>query len=69
MNFRFGFLLKNCVYSRLETFGNPQFGQKVAKFSFGEGKKINPISGLEMPWPVLTIFGDITAIKALYFLT
>ena len=30
----FGLLLKNCVHSRLETFGNPQFGQQITKFSF-----------------------------------
>ena len=30
----FGFLVKNYVYSRLETSGNPQFGQHITNFSF-----------------------------------
>ena len=30
----FAFLVKDFVYSRLETFGNPQFGQTNTKFSF-----------------------------------
>ena len=30
----FGFLVKNYVYSRLETSGDPQFGQQITKFSF-----------------------------------
>ena len=34
LDLRFGFLVENCVYSRLETFGNPQFGQQITKFSF-----------------------------------
>ena len=38
----FGFLVGNCVYSRLETSGNPKFGQNTTKFSFF----VNLISGL-----------------------
>ena len=30
----FGFLVKNCVYSRLETSGIPQFGGTITKMSF-----------------------------------
>ena len=30
----FGFLVNNYEYSRLETSGNPRFGQEVSKFSF-----------------------------------
>ena len=30
----FGFLVKNRVYSRLETSENPQFGQQITKFGF-----------------------------------
>ena len=33
MDLGFGLLVKNCVYSRLETSGNPQFGQQLTKFS------------------------------------
>ena len=42
---RIRILVKNCVYSRLDTSGNPQFGQTVSKSSFGT-KKNNLISGL-----------------------
>ena len=34
LDLRFGFLVKNYVYSRLETSGNLQFGQNITKFSF-----------------------------------
>ena len=30
----FGFLVRNCLYSRLETSGDPQFGQQITKSSF-----------------------------------
>ena len=30
----FGFLVESCVYSRLETFGNPQFGNTITNFMF-----------------------------------
>ena len=32
--------MKNCVYSRMETFGNPQFGQQITKFSLGRTKTL-----------------------------
>ena len=41
----FGLLVNNCVYSRLEMCGNPQFGRQVSKFSFGQ-VVLNLISGL-----------------------
>ena len=34
----FGFLVNNCVYSRLETSGNLQVGQQITKFSFEQTK-------------------------------
>ena len=34
LDLRFGFLVNNCVYSRLETFENPQFGQHITNISF-----------------------------------
>ena len=30
----FGFFVNNCLYIRLETFGNPQFCQQITKFRF-----------------------------------
>ena len=45
LDLRFGFLVKNYVYSRLETFGTPRFGQNNAKFSF-DVFFVNLISGL-----------------------
>ena len=34
LDLRFEFLVNNCVYSRLELSGNPQFGQKITKIIF-----------------------------------
>ena len=45
MDLRFGFLVKNLVYSRLETAGNPQFGPNITKVGFGK-VFFNLISGL-----------------------
>ena len=45
LDFIFGFLAESCVYSRLETSGNPQFVQQITKFSF-EQLLFNLISGL-----------------------
>ena len=43
---RFVILVNNCVYSRLETFKNLQFGQQIIKFSFETKMFYNLISGL-----------------------
>ena len=34
----FGFLVENCLYSRLETSGNPQLRQQITKFKFEKQK-------------------------------
>ena len=41
----FGFLRTNYVYSRLETSGNPKFGQNITEFIFD--KNNYRISGLD----------------------
>ena len=41
LDLRFGFLVNNCVDSRLETSGNPIFDQTITKISFG-GKHNKP---------------------------
>ena len=36
LDLRVGFLVKNFVYSRLETSGNPKFDETITKLSFGK---------------------------------
>ena len=36
LDLRFGFLVKNYVYSRLERLENPEFRQKITKSSLGQ---------------------------------
>ena len=42
----FGFFVKNCVYSRLETSTNPQCGQTITTFSFEQLFFLNSHQGL-----------------------
>ena len=51
----FGFLVKSCVYSRLETSGTPQFGQTNAKFSFEQVFGLACSVGYNLMLPYITL--------------